>query len=454
MISGYWRNRRFSISATAISLFAVLVAALGLRLFAVDWDDGAGLHPDERFIVDYVLVGRIQLAWPLDFDTLLDPRVSGLNPRSVDPATGEFREFAYGALPLFVTEAAAEGVSLLTGRDWHGPDKVHFIGRSLSAAFDTLTVLMIYFIGARVFSRRVGLTAALVAAMAPMSIQLAHFFTTDSWLTFFVAACLLACIRAAEHAEVRWFAVAGLTFGLAMATKGSVFTLAGLIGAATLYVIWRWHQQAIGPITILRNTTVRLVVAGLAAVIAFGLFEPYALARPDVYLQSLRTQADIVRGVFDVPFTRQYVGTTRVAYQIEQLFRWGFGPVAGVLALVGVVVLILRFRRDQSAGQWLLLAWFFGYGLVISLPETKFLRYLAPLVPVLAVMAGLTFDTLWQIVARAVRPPVRGWSLAGAAWGRRPLDDRLQRDLCRRTSPSRGLAMDLCECGQWQHTQR
>src|SRR5690606_2329353 len=108
----------------------------------------------------------------------------------------------------------------------------------------------------------------------------------------------------------------------------------------------------------------------------------------------------IVSGTFDIPFTRVFVGTTPVVYQVDQFVRWGFGPVAGLLALVGIFVLGRRLWQERSAGTWLLLCWLLGYGLVISVPETKFLRYLAPLVPALALTAALCLDALLSLINR------------------------------------------------------
>ncbi len=388
------------VQPTTLALQAVLTAALALRLYGLNWDAGHYLHPDERFIVQYVMIGRLHLAWPPDLDELADPGRSGLNPRSDDPETGLPRNFAYGALPLFVTAAVAEAVSRITGENWHAYDRVYLIGRSISALLDTATVLVVYLLAARAFSRRAALAAAAVAALAPMTIQLAHFFTTDSWLTFFVALCLLWSVRAGETGSRRWFAAAGAAFGLAMATKGSVFTLAGLLVVAAGFDVWRRMRWGERPSEALAAAPERLALAAVSAVASFALFEPYALARPSVYRASLEEQADIVRGLFDVPFTRQYIGTTPIVYQIEQIVRWGFGPVAGLLALIGVPLLALRFFRRGWAGETLVLAWLAGYGLVIALPETKFLRYLAPLVPVLAISAGFALDRLWQLAER------------------------------------------------------
>ena len=50
---------------------------------------------------------------------------------------------------------------------------------------------------------------------------------------------------------------------------------------------------------------------------------------------SLAEQADIQSGTWDVPFTQQYVGTPRGAWQLEHLTRYAMGPVAVLLGLAG-----------------------------------------------------------------------------------------------------------------------
>ena len=407
-----------------LALAVVVMAALAIRLFGLDWDEGQSLHPDERFIVDYVMIGRLHLEWPLgDPDNaLLDPGLSGLNPRSDDPATGEPRSFAYGTLPLYVTEVAAEALTLVTDDDWHGRDRVYLLGRFFSVLLDTGTVLVTYFLGKALVPRRVSLLAAVVAASAPMSIQLAHFFTTDSWLTFFVALTLLFSIRAGSTGSVRWFALAGMGLGLSLATKGSVFALGAVIAVAVFYdVIQRWRAGERG-LLLVAAVPERAGVAGIAALVAFAIFEPYALARPSVYWASFSEQANIHRGYIDVPFTRQYVGTSRFTYHLAQLVRWGFGPVAGLLGAGGIILLVVRLFRGRGVAAWVLLTWLAAYGLVIFLPESKFIRYLAPLAPVLAVTAALAIDQVWRWttgrIGRVGGGVVAGGLVAGVAlWG-------------------------------------
>ncbi|MEZ4565045.1 MAG: DUF2298 domain-containing protein [Thermomicrobiales bacterium] len=378
-----WQH--LTLNSWHLTLTLVFLAALSLRLYGLNWDQGGDLHPDELFVARIVLIDRIHLDWPPDVNQLLDPARSGLNPRSADSTTGQYREFAYGALPLWVTDFSAWIFSRITGTNWNAAERVYLFGRVLSAILSSMSVLVTAAIARRLGGRPLGLTAALFAALAPMSIQLAHFFTTDSWLTCFVALCLLACCRAVERGAIASFALAGCTYGLAMATKGSVIALVVPILAALLIRMlghpdqaWQCRVRALLP---------HALAAAGASLIAFFAFEPYALLRPMMYVQSLRTQADIVSGAFDVPFTRVFSGTAPGIYQVEQVVRWGLGPVAGLLALGGLVWLAHQVWQRHAAAI-ILASWLVAYSAVLATAEVKFLRYLEPLTPVFAICAA------------------------------------------------------------------
>ncbi|MEZ4496672.1 MAG: hypothetical protein R2845_07815 [Thermomicrobiales bacterium] len=190
-------------------------------------------------------------------------------------------------------------------------------------------------------------------------------------------------LRAMDEGSRKSFILAGISFGLAMATKGSVFTLAGLVAVAIVLAAWQRRDEFDRLIETIAWAIERAMPA-IASVLAFAIFEPYALWQPDVYIDQLLNQSRIISGTFDVPFTRQYIGTLPIAYQIEQVVRWGWGPVAGAV-FVGALVLAKRLIRRPDPAGLLLIAWFVGYGIIIAVPETKFLRYLAPLIPVFAI---------------------------------------------------------------------
>ncbi len=188
-----------------------------------------------------------------------------------------------------------------------------------------------------------------------------------------------------------------------MATKGSVFALAVPIAIALAHRRRAPLQSPGRGIGVAIGLLINAFAAAISAAVAFFAFEPYALLRPEVYLQSLRTQADIVSGVFDVPFTRVYAGTLPLAYQLEQFLRWGYGPAAGLLSIVGIALLLGLAIRTRSTTAIILGSWFGVYGGVLLLADVKFLRYLEPLAPVFAVGAALALSRLGR-VARLTWP--------------------------------------------------
>ncbi len=377
-----------SIGSTAIMLAIVLITAFSLRVYNLDWDDGAFLHPDELHVVNTITL-QIVVDWPPDLDNLLDPSFSNLNPRSIDPETGRHHNFAYGALPLLITDITASTLTKVTGTDWNSfYGHIHKVGRFLSALADTFTVLLVFLIARALFSVNAGLVGAGLYATAPIPIQLSHFFTTDVWMTLFATISIFCAVRAAQSADGRWFALAGLSFGLAMASKASVIMLALVILVAGMCVVRARAKFGERPESLLLGLMEQTLLALLGFVVGFGMFEPYALLQPRVYLTQIDEQSRIVRGVLDVPFTRQYVGTTPVLYQAEQLFRWGLGPMTALLFFAGLVYLIWSAASRRETGAIVLSTWLVFEGALILVPETKFMRYTEPLLPVLAVGAG------------------------------------------------------------------
>ena len=54
-------NRHLSFDTWHLVLTLVFLAALSLRLYGLNWDQGGDLHPDELFVAKIVLIDRIHL---------------------------------------------------------------------------------------------------------------------------------------------------------------------------------------------------------------------------------------------------------------------------------------------------------------------------------------------------------------------------------------------------------
>src|SRR6185436_16255373 len=118
---------------------------------------------------------------------------------------------------------------------------VHHVGRSWSALFQLLSIVVVFLIGRRLYSKRVGLLAALFMALSALPIQLAHFFTVDTATAFFTLLAIYWMVRAAHNGGIGSFTALGLSIGAAMACR---VTMAALGLAAVLAVALRlWGAQ-------------------------------------------------------------------------------------------------------------------------------------------------------------------------------------------------------------------
>ncbi len=314
-----------------------------------------------------------------DAGSLFDPANSPINPRRDGP-DGRPLSFAYGSLPLYVQSVASWFVDLVADDDYQSYGELYQVGRPLTVVLELGTLLLVYLLARRLAGRAAALVAAMLYATAVLPIQLSHFFTVDVWLTFFVTATLYLAIRFADSPSLGRALALGLPVGCAFATKASVAALLLPLGLVALATLARASDR--------RLVVGQLAAGGIVAVAVFSVFEPYAIVHSGPFIADIRIQADIVRGHFDVPFTRQFVGLTPGLYEARNLFLYGLGPA---FLLASVVAILWTTRRAWQARQiacGVLLIWIAGYGATLLMTEARFLRYSLPLVPVAAVLVG------------------------------------------------------------------
>ncbi len=260
-------------------LLALLVGAY-FRFLNVDWDEGEHLHPDERYMT--MVTGAIRSPSPASafqnppagcdsWGGYFDSYCSPLNPYNHQG----YGSYAYGTFPLFSARIVGEWLNgacidpanpdatptnplrsiLSSSKKWiagalfddaegcvgsrfTGYDHVHLLGRMLSALADLGTALFLFFIGRRLYGPWIGLLATTLYVLAALPIQQSHFYTVDSFAGFFITLAGYFVVRAAQHGRWRDFTLAGLSFGLGLASKVSVWPFAAVIAlAALLYYV-------------------------------------------------------------------------------------------------------------------------------------------------------------------------------------------------------------------------
>ncbi len=426
-----------------IGLILVVLIGFWFRSVGLNWDENQHLHPDERFLtmVETALVppGAMENiigqppegceAWGGYFDTAC----SALNPNNRG-----YGFFVYGTLPIFAVRYVAEWVGET------GYDQVHLVGRQLSALADLLTIIILYFIVARVYNRKTALLAAAFSALAVLQIQQSHFFTVDTFVNLFMFLTLYFAVEIstskgslnygpsqpkhwAERIPVYlrdpllWLSIGfGLALGMAVASKINAAVLAILLPAAFGMIYLRSEKRDLDNLDWTR-IFVYLVIGAFASLLAFRILQPYAFSGPgffgivpnETWVQNIMEQRAQASGDADLPFAFQWARRSHL-YSFENLTKWGLGLPLGILAWAGFLWMGWRTLKGERR-HLLLWGWTAFYFFWQSMQFNPTMRYQLPVYPLLAMMAAWVVfrkPKIWRAVGTLVLVLTALWAYA------------------------------------------
>jgi 4-amino-4-deoxy-L-arabinose transferase-like glycosyltransferase len=249
------------------------------------------------------------------------------------------------------------------------------------------TAWISYLLGARIYSRAVGVIAAGVLLSGYHFVGAARFGTTDVLLTFFTYLAIYAAERTRENG--RWWILAGVAMGLGIMTKGAAGVIAPAIIGITLLITGRIGAT-------LRDRGFWFgALAGLAVALPWHL--AVYLAHGEVFLAKyigyhvLERTAKPLEGHVGGP-----------AYYIYVLFL-RFAPWAWLVP-VGIVCATREYLADRSRSPALLVAAAFVL-LLTTAVKTKLEWYIVPIYPALAVLIALAIYQAYK------RSEAAYWSL-------------------------------------------
>lgn len=436
----------FTFPRHRLILLAILIAALVMRLIGINWDLGSRMHPDERFMT--TVVGEIGKSENLNEDTLaqcpdvvqqtayFNTQCSVLNPNNVIDGS-----YVYGTLPLFIVRLAAQLVSIINPgglenpAQWQTYDYIFLIGRGVNALADTLSILVIYLIGRRLFTRNHGLLAAGFYAFAALPIQLSHYWTVDIQSNLFALSTLYAAIEIGLRGRFWGYLLFGVALAAALASRINLYPLAGLLPLALILRYWLgWYEHRESGAEeryrlVMRRRWIEdgllALFAIVLALLAFRVFQPYSFVGPTInnwsldqeWIDELVSVSDLSRTPSDSwPPSIQWFDRIPYVYPWVQMAFWGMGfglGIAGTLALVAAIVVQIR-RRKPDFALALLSIWILAYFATTGGIHLMTMRYYLPMYGALALLAS------WGLLAlpqRARRPLLVLAAGATAIWG-------------------------------------
>ena len=288
----------------------------------------------------------VGIEYGLPFGGLLNPDEQNIVPRAwamVHGAGPDPHWFDYPTLLLYV---------LAPFQAWQD-EPSYLTARLIVVAFGVAAVAGAWWLGRAAYGRTAGLVAAAAVAVETIGVAYSHMAVTDVPMTALIAVSLAFAVRGQLE-------LAGLAAGLAASAKyPAVFLVVPLVVAA--WGKWRRLGYSLG-----------------IAVVAFLATSPYVLVHPhQAWADASRVQRLAREG---------WLGFEHDSWALFSFTGklWdGFGP-ALVIGVIGLALALYRRTRTDL----ILSSFVLAYLVDLLTIRAHFDRYVLPLVPALAALAG------------------------------------------------------------------
>ena len=419
--AGAARGRR----AIWVALGLVLAVALGLRLWGIKQGLPYSFNSDEDAHFVPRAIGIFALGW--------NPHYFANPP-------------AYTYLLHLVFALWFGGEAGVTHTFAMNPTAVFVLARAVAALLGVLAIWLLYLAGARLFDRGVALLAAALEAVAFLPVFYAHLALNDVPTLAPLTLALLGSAGLLRSGRARWYLLAGIGLGLGCATKytAGIVVLPLLAAAAAQYLAPTPRRPpatgepaaergaaktagvaagsarggaakaagtAAGParrggsmLSYAKPVLVGLALAGLAALVAFLVANPYSVLDFHAFKEGIEHQSTVsseAQGKLGAPHE------SGIVYYLWS-FTWGLGWIPALAALGGALTVWWRERRLG----WMLVPAPLLYLAFMGTQDRYFGRWLMPIFPIVCLLAAFFALQLAGAAARLLARRRRGPSIA------------------------------------------
>ncbi|HID61605.1 MAG TPA: phospholipid carrier-dependent glycosyltransferase, partial [Anaerolineae bacterium] len=316
------------------------------------------------FTLQYLIQGRMGLIGPISFASFLE-RIA----EPVDPAF-----LPWGRLPV--------------------------------ALMNSVCVVAIYLLLCKLFNRRVALLSAALLNFEPFYLAFSRLALPDALMSSLVCVSLLSfMVYLWQGRRVRYLALSGLTFGLALLTKSPAILLAPVTALLSLVAFCRFRRQ---PQANRRREGLPLFVAlllwgGIAGVVFFALWPAMWIAPVSTLVRMLDQAAREAAGGWASFFMGRF--TTNPPpwfYLVVLLIRTTPLTLAGFIAFL-LSLLAGNFNKADLGLAWkgkalALLTYVVIFAAFMAAWANKGDRFLLPVFPPMCILAALGI-TYWGPMA-------------------------------------------------------
>jgi hypothetical protein len=355
-----------------LGIGAVVAGALALRVWALWWGWPHSLNPDEILY----LPNALRMA----ADRTLNTGAFHNSHLFTYVCLAEIAIVYLGGRLIGVFDSAAAFGQFV----WSHESALQLMARATSAVMGTATVFVVYRAAVRLFrAKTAAVCAAILLAIAPVHIHYSRMAVNDVCMTLFVALTAAVTIRLVQSLSPRFVLLAGTCAGLAAGAKYNGGMVILMPFSALMLHAWRERSLT-------RTTVGHAVLLACAAGAAFLLTNPYAVLDFDAFSRGFRYQLSLGRAPwFDQP-------ADPVPLLMIRSLGIGLGWATCAAALMGALFLV----RENRPAAVVLLTFPIAYVLYMSTHLIFFPRFLLPIYPALALLAGYAVHRLGHAVPR------------------------------------------------------
>jgi len=257
-----------------------------------------------------------------------------------------------------------------------GVSGIFWIGRFITALFGIGTVLLTYLIGKKMYSVKIGLLSSLFLCFNFLHIYYSRFIKPDVPMTFFITLSFLFIYLIYREGKAKYYILASIFMGLAIATKYTGVILIIPIFLAHLFYGLEKKQKLF---YIIFNKKVALFFFFLIG--GFFLGCPHGLVKFSGLIRTIKS----IYAAMNSPELNQVYSMNSYLYYITEGFKNGVGLSLGIFSIGGIIYSGYQHRKKDI--------------LLLSFPAFFFLfvgsflhyanRYIIPMFPFLAILAAV-----------------------------------------------------------------
>ena len=340
------RNKNIAI------LSAVVLLALSLRLYGINFGLPYLYHADEPIVVNHAMAYGL----------------GDLNPHffAIPPLVSYILFIIYGLYFLigrvFHLFVSPDDFAMAFLND---PSIFYLLGRIfIGALMGAATVLIMYLFGKKLFSPRVGLISALFTAVAFIHVQNSHYIYADIPMVFFIVLACISALNIIHTGGIKDYIFAGIFAGLATAFKYNAAVIFIVIAAA--------HFINYGKRYPARLAASFIVMAG-----TFIICNPFSMLDMPNFVKGIVRQsgAEYSLGIFH-----------HLSYSLAE----GLGPVLVIFGILGILYFAIRYPKAHLA----FISFPVVFYIILSFFSQAHERYVLPLVPFFIVYAAAFIEKI------------------------------------------------------------